>query len=112
MSVSIPNIELALRDVKYDLGLDGTVDHDEVLRIHIRRAIQVVKHYRPEPTFEQDEYEAKYHGLIVEMAVYSWNKRGHDGAIRADENGVTRGYEVGSYPPSMTKRITPRLHGG
>lgn len=107
---TIPNIDRALRDTKLDLGITDAA-MDEVIKIHIRRAIDTVKYYRPQPTFDPDAYEGEYHGLIVEMTVYSWNKRGHDGAVSAGENGVSRSYEKGSYPLSMTQRITPILTG-
>lgn len=104
------DITQALRDVKIDLGVDGSGD-DEAIKLHIRRAIETIKGVRPIPNSTRDEYEATYHNLITEMAVYSWSKRGHDGASSASEQGIARGYEAGSYPKSMLRRITPRVVG-
>lgn len=50
---------------------------------------------------------AKYHNTQLEVAVYLLNKRGAEGEITHNENGVNRSYESASVPDSMLKGIVP-----
>ncbi len=53
------------------------------------------------------EVPAKYHSTQLEIAVYLMNKRGAEGEIAHNENGINRSYENASIPDSMLKGITP-----
>jgi len=64
-------------------------------------ATDTIKFYR-----KVEEFEAVYTSLAIEMGVYLFQKRGVDGTIGFSENGATRAYEKGSFPPSMLARIT------
>lgn len=56
--------------------------------------------------------EPKYASLAVEMGVYAYSKRGVDGTTGFSENGVSRSFESGSFPPSMLTRITLPVAAG
>lgn len=56
----------------------------------------------------EEDIEPQYQGLAVRMAVYLYRKRGVDGAVTFSENGISRGYEKGDFPPSMLSQITPK----
>jgi hypothetical protein len=68
-------------------------------------AVDTIQHYRGLTT--EDDLEAKYLSLGIEMGVYAFEKRGVDGTSQFSEGGIQRIYEAGSYPPSMLSRITP-----
>jgi hypothetical protein len=73
-------------------------------------AVDTIQHYRG--LGEDDELEAGYLSLAVEMGVYAFEKRGVDGTTQFSEAGGQRIYEVGSFPPSMLSRITPPARTG
>lgn len=56
---------------------------------------------------EKREVPVKYHSLQVEIASYLINKRGAEGEISHDENGINRTYESASVPDSMLKNVVP-----
>jgi hypothetical protein len=56
--------------------------------------------------------EPQYQSLAIEMGVYLYSKRGVDGTTGFGENGVSRSFETGSFPPSMLARITLPAVGG
>ena len=49
----------------------------------------------------------QYSLLHVEIAAYLLNKRGGEGEVRHDENGVGRVYENGDVPDSLMRQIIP-----
>ena len=57
---------------------------------------------------------AKYDYLQCEIAVYLWNKRGAEGQMSHNENGISRSYESASVPPSMLSDVVPHcgIFGG
>lgn len=50
-----------------------------------------------------DEYAYKQ----IEIAAYLINKRGAEGEVAHNENGINRTYENGDVPASMLREITP-----
>jgi hypothetical protein len=50
---------------------------------------------------------ARYQQKQVEFAAYMLNKRGAEGEISHNENGINRSYENGGLPDSMLKEIIP-----
>ena len=92
-------------------GVDSpTPQQSEVAALCVKAAHDTIQHYRGlAPT---DALEPEYASLCLEMAIYVWDKRGIDGALTASENGVSRGYEAGSFPPSMLARIALPVDAG
>lgn len=50
---------------------------------------------------------AKYQSLQLEIAIYLLNKRGAEGEVTHNENGVNRSYESASVPESMLSQVLP-----
>ena len=50
---------------------------------------------------------ARYQNLQIEVAVFLLNKRGAEGEITHNENGINRSYENGNIPDSMLKQVVP-----
>ena len=50
---------------------------------------------------------ARYEALQIDAAVYLLNKRGAEGEIAHNENGISRSYEEADLPKSMLREITP-----
>jgi hypothetical protein len=48
-----------------------------------------------------------FEGRMIEIAAYLYNKRGAEGEISHNENGISRTYESGSIPESMLSDIIP-----
>lgn len=48
-----------------------------------------------------------FESRLVEIAAYLYNKRGAEGEISHNENGITRTYESASIPESMLSDIIP-----
>lgn len=55
-----------------------------------------------------DDIEPQYKHLAVRMALYLYRKRGVDGTVAFSENGISRTYEKGDFPPSMLNQIAPK----
>lgn len=53
------------------------------------------------------EVPAQYEHIQIEGAVYLLNKRGGEGETAHSENGISRTYENGDLPDSMTNSIVP-----
>lgn len=53
------------------------------------------------------EVPAKYDTLQCEVASYLLNKRGAEGEIVHNENGINRTYEEADLPKSLARLITP-----
>lgn len=55
----------------------------------------------------EDDIPAKHHHTQVNIANYLLGKRGAEGEIKHNENGIERTYESGDVPESMLKDIVP-----
>lgn len=75
-----------------------------------KSAEDTIRHFRG--LAATDAFESAYLSLALEMGVYAYEKRGVDGTVSFSENGVQRSYEDGSFPQSMTSRITPKAKTG
>lgn len=53
------------------------------------------------------EVPAQYEYTEIEAAVYMLNKRGGEGEITHNENGINRTYEDADLPASMLRGIVP-----
>ena len=49
----------------------------------------------------------KYHGVTVEIAAFLMNKRGAEGEVQHNENGVSRTYGGADVPSALMSEITP-----
>lgn len=56
---------------------------------------------------DKRDVPVRYHSTQLEIAVYLLNKRGAEGEISHNENGINRSYESASVPDSMLKGIVP-----
>lgn len=53
------------------------------------------------------EVPSKYHSIWIEATVFLLNKRGAEGEVKHDENGISRTYGTDDLPKSLLNRITP-----
>ena len=95
-----------LEQLKSLLGISGT-DEDALLltllSISAQKILDRVYPYDPTVT----EVPARYETKQVEIAVYLYNKRGAEGQIVHNENGINRTYESADVPESLMRGITP-----
>ena len=95
-----------LDQLKTLLGISGT-DEDALLltllSISAQKILDRVYPYDPTVT----EVPARYETKQVEIAVYLYNKRGAEGQIVHNENGINRTYESADVPESLMRGITP-----
>ena len=67
------------------------------------------RHYTPTDT---EVYEAKYEGIILQLALSSIAKMGVEGQNYHSEGGVIRTYDTASnYPLALTQKIIPLAKG-
>lgn len=55
------------------------------------------------------EVPTKYQSLWIDATVYLILKRGAEGEVTHNENGINRTWENGDLPASMLKEITPQV---
>ena len=81
---------------------------DSVISAFLAMAAEAICHYAdPHKTRSQDEVIANYGGPQCRIAANWLNKRGADGQLAHDENGIMRTYESGDIPVSILREITP-----
>lgn len=54
-----------------------------------------------------EEFPNRWVNKVVAVAVYLYNKRGAEGEITHDENGIRRTYESADVPESLLRDIVP-----
>ena len=82
-------------------------ESNEVLNAYLDLAAQkVINRAFPFRT-DVTEVPERYTSNQLEIAVYLLNKRGAEGQVSHNENGVNRTYENASVPRSMLKDIIP-----
>lgn len=94
-----------LEKLRRMVGAD--VSEDQLLLLYLADAEAVICNRlypmddtpRPMP----ERYTAKQ----IEIAVYLYNKRGAEGEISHNENGINRTYESAAIPDSMLRDIIP-----
>lgn len=57
--------------------------------------------------FDETVVPDRYARVQVEIAAYLIQKRGAEGELSHTENGISRAYENGDVPSSLTRDITP-----
>lgn len=73
--------------------------NDEVISAYLYLAGQkILRMAFPDDVTEVPE---KYDALHIDATVYLLNKRGAEGQISHNENGISRSYETGDLPASM-----------
>ena len=96
------DINLKLEQLKSLLGISGT-DEDALLltllSISAQKILDRAYPYDPTVTEVPNRYETKQ----VEIAVYLYNKRGAEGQIVHNENGINRTYESADVPESLMR---------
>jgi hypothetical protein len=49
----------------------------------------------------------KYSDIVLDICIYLYNKRGAEGQITHNENGINRNYEKAGIPDSFVQDIVP-----
>jgi len=90
-------------------AMTGGTDAEEVLSIYLSLAASKILAraypYRTDIT----DVPAQYDYLHLEIAAYMLNKRGAEGQVGHNENGISRSYENADVPVSMLSAITPAV---
>lgn len=53
------------------------------------------------------EIPARYEGLQIEIAAFMLNKRGAEGEVQHNENGISRTYGTADVPAALLAELTP-----
>lgn len=98
-----------LQNLKRMLGDDASLATDEQLTAYLSLAGEVIlrKAYPFDSTIT--DIPDIYGNLLCDIAVYLFNKRGAEGEISHNENGINRTYESADVPDSMLKRVIPKV---
>ena len=77
------------------------------------KAAIINKRY-PFGNYDVDEFgeavlDSMYSDLQIRIAIYLYNKRGAEGQLTHDENGINRTYESADVPSSMLRVIVPKV---
>ena len=96
-----------LDQLKILLGKQGDNSEDDLLLMLLTLSAQKIL----ERVYPYDdsikEVPSRYATKQVEIALYLYNKRGAEGQISHNENGISRTYESADVPESLMKGITP-----
>ena len=84
-------------------------DDDGILSSYLRMAKRKIlnRMYPFKDSLDGLEVPAKYDTLQLEVAAYLMNKRGAEGEVQHNENGVSRTYGGADVPSAMLAEITP-----
>ncbi len=82
---------------------------DDLLLMYLKDAELAILNrlYPMENNIEAHALPTRYESRQVEIAVYLYNKRGAEGEVSHNENGIARTYESASVPESMLSDILP-----
>ena len=86
--------------------LDRTVS-SEILTAYLEAAAEGILRKRYPFGSSGKEVPDQYSRLQCEIAAYLINKRGAEGQLSHNENGVSRSYEASYIPSSMLKWVLP-----
>ena len=86
--------------------LDHTVS-DSVIGAYLEAAAEGILRKRYPFGSDETEVPDRYSRLQCEIAAYLINKRGAEGQLSHNENGVSRSYEASYIPSSMLKWVVP-----
>lgn len=84
--------------------IDNPVDQDEILQFCLDSASEIICDIR-----NSNKVEQKYLSAQISIAIEIYNRRGAEGQIAHDENGVKRMYDRGHISNSVLSRITPMI---
>lgn len=90
-----------LKEILGDIGLS-----DDVLLTYIEIAQRAILD-RLYPFEERFDLPLRYEPRVINIACYLVNKRGAEGQLTHNENGITRSYASGDIPESMLRDIQP-----
>lgn len=83
---------------------------DEKLSLFLSLAENKVLNKRYPFDYTDDEKAAaleKYSDIVLDIAVYLYNKQGAEGQTAHSENGISRSYEKAGIPDSFVQDIIP-----
>lgn len=86
--------------------LDNAVT-EEIIQAYLEAAAEGILRKRYPFGSEGKEVPDQYCRLQCEIAAYLINKRGAEGQLSHNENGVSRSYEASYIPSSMLKWVIP-----
>ena len=86
--------------------LDHTVS-SEIIQAYLEAAAEGILRKRYPFGTDNTDVPEKYSKLQCEIAGYLINKRGAEGQLSHNENGVSRSYEASYIPSSMLKWVIP-----
>lgn len=86
--------------------LDRTVDQD-IISAYLEAAAEGILRKRYPFGADGKKVPNQYSRLQCEIAAYLINKRGAEGQLSHNENGVSRSYEASYIPSSMLKWVIP-----
>lgn len=97
--------------IEYLRVMTESDDPAEVLHLYLDVAgRKIISQAYP---FEKDtgalEVPPEYHFLQIEIAAYLMNKRGAEGQLGHEENGINRVYADADVPKSMLHQIIPKV---
>lgn len=96
-----------LNQLKILLGKQGDNSEDDLLLMLLTLSGQKILERVYPYNDSIKEVPSRYATKQVEIAVYLYNKRGAEGQISHNENGISRTYESADVPESLMKGLTP-----
>lgn len=91
---------MQLQKLKNQLG--NPSNQDEILQYCLTRAGNIICDLR-----NSNRVEEQYLDTQIAIAIEIYNKRGAEGQVSHDENGINRTYEKGNISKSLLAEITP-----
>jgi hypothetical protein len=98
-----------LENLKLLLGKEDD-NENPLLTLFLTKASKVVAKRRYPFGYEDAQYQillSQYDDVILDVAVYLYNKQGAEGETSHSENGVGRSYESAGVPESYLDGIVP-----
>ena len=92
---------------KLRLMVGADASEDELLLMYLTDAGRAILNHLYPMDEDVHTLPPRYASRMVEIAAYLYNKRGAEGEISHNENGISRTYENGSIPDSMLSDIIP-----
>ena len=82
---------------------------DDTLLSYLKIAGNKILHRAYPYDYTVTEVPTRYGYLQCEIAAYLLNRRGSEGQLVHNENGISRTYESADVPESMLKEIIPKV---
>ncbi len=92
---------------KLRLQVGASASDDELLLMYLADAERVILNRLYPLDDSVSVVPERYSSRQVEIAAYLYNKRGAEGEVAHNENGISRTYEKASVPDSMLSDIIP-----